>query len=106
MKLRYEKCLQSSAFTNPLQRINDKYIEVDNVTKEMQKIYLNKIQNYKISAIDLISRLDTLSPLKTLTRGYCVVNKQHTYIKSAKQLQAQDEITLTFTDGKLDAKIL
>ena len=106
MKLRYEKCINSTAFLNPLQKINDKYMQVDSLTKKLENTFSNKIKNSKMSAITLISKLDALSPLKTLTRGYCVVNKKNTYIKSVKQLQEQDEITLTFTDGKLAAKIL
>ena len=40
MKLRYEKCIKSKAFSNPLQKINERYIKIDIIN---QKLYLNKI---------------------------------------------------------------
>ena len=40
MKLRYEKCMSSRAFKDPLQKINEKYILIDMKVKSMQNSIL------------------------------------------------------------------
>ncbi len=51
------------------------------------------------------SKLDNLSPLKTLARGYATVTMQDKLIHSAKQLKADDEVKLGFRDGEHIATI-
>lgn len=51
-------------------------------------------------------RLDALSPLKTLTRGFCVARKEGMTVKSVKQLQKDDELSLTFADGETACRVL
>lgn len=47
----------------------------------------------------LISQLEALNPLKVLQRGYAVVEKEERLITSIKNIQLQDELSLTFADG-------
>ena len=75
MKLRYEKCMSSRAFKDPLKQVNDNYIILDNIIKQMHLATTNRIVKEKEKAIKLISKVDALSPLKTLTRGYCITTK-------------------------------
>lgn len=52
-------------------------------------------------------KLDSLSPLKVLARGYSVVTGESgTAIKSAAQLLKGDKVTLRFSDGSMNAEIL
>ena len=39
-----------------------------------------------------MSKLDTLSPLKTLTRGYSLTEKDNKIVKSAKELKKDDKV--------------
>jgi exodeoxyribonuclease VII large subunit len=105
MRLRYEKCMKSRIFTDPLRNIRDQYIIIDSYTKRMEaKIRLIQ-KNEQTKFVELISKLDTLSPLKTLTRGYCLTEKDNQIVKSAKQLKENDEVKLKFYDGDKTAKI-
>ena len=81
MKLRYEKCMANKAFTGALQRVNEKYMLVDMKVKSMEHIITNKLQKEKAKAQNLILRLDSLSPLKTLARGYGIILKDGVIIK-------------------------
>lgn len=107
MRLRYEKCIKSKSFSEPLQRINERYIKIDIVN---QKLYLNisrKLGESKNEAVSLISKLDTLSPLKTLTRGYCIATLDNgAIINSSKSIEKNDIINLKFKDGDKNAKII
>ena len=64
------------------------------------------ITAYKTKYIELISKLDTLSPLKTLTRGYSLVEENDKIIKSAKDVKTGDKINIRFVDGTKQAEIL
>lgn len=106
MKLRYEKCMSSRAFKDPLKQVNDNYIILDNIIKQMHLATTNRIVKEKEKAIKLISKVDALSPLKTLTRGYCITTKGKEVLKSINELKVDDEIDIRFIDGFSRAKIL
>ncbi|MDJ0779385.1 MAG: exodeoxyribonuclease VII large subunit [Gammaproteobacteria bacterium] len=49
--------------------------------------------------------LDTLSPLKTLGRGFATVSKHDRLVTSASELQRDDEVEIRFADGGARARI-
>ena len=106
MKLRYEKCIASRVFKEPYQKINEYYMNVDINVKALQNSIVNKLKDAKAISIETISKLDALSPLKTLTRGYCIAEHNNKIIKSAKDVNTNDQIKLKFTDGEKTANIL
>ncbi len=106
MRLRYEKCMNSRAFKDPKQRINDNYMAVEMYMKTMENEVMKKLKDSKLEAAKLITKLDTLSPLKTLTRGYSIVETDGKVITKAKDLKKDMQIDLRFQDGNAKAKIL
>lgn len=53
-----------------------------------------------------VSKLDALSPLKVLTRGYALVRDgEGEVLKSIRQVQPGDRITVSLSDGKLGAVV-
>lgn len=106
MRLKYEKCMQSRAFRQPTQFINDYLLKIDNDIKKMENSINRKIHNSKNIFIEKATMLDGLSPLKTLTRGYCLAESENKIIKKATDLEKNQEITLRFSDGKKQAKII
>ena len=106
MKLRYEKCMSSRVFKEPLRDINDNYLKVDTFIKKLENIIKVKQKEEKTKYIELVSKLDTLSPLKTLTRGYSIVEEDGKIIKSVKELKTGDKIDIRLVDGKKQAEIL
>lgn len=106
MKLRYEKCMSSRVFKEPLRNINDNYLKVDTYIKKLENIIKTKQKEEKTKYVELVAKLDTLSPLKTLTRGYSLVEKNNNIIKSAKDVNTGDKINLKFSDGTKQAEIL
>ena len=106
MKLRYEKCIASRVFKEPYQKINEYHMNVDINVKALQNSIVNKLKDAKAISMETISKLDALSPLKTLTRGYCIAEHNNKIIKSAKDVNTNDQIKLKFTDGEKTANIL
>ena len=105
MRLRYEKALASKVFKEPTQKINEYYMNIDIKLKNMEMIVQNKIKEAKLKATNSIARLDTLSPLKTLVRGYSIVEEKGKVIKSIKQVQENDIITVRMYDGRISTKV-
>ena len=106
MRLRYEKCMNQRVFKEPLQKIQEKYIVIDMKIKSMQNSAEAMYKDKKGNAMKLIAKLDALSPLKTLMRGYSIVSLNGKSIKSAKDLNKDDEVELRLSDGSAKAKIL
>ncbi|MEI3395307.1 MAG: exodeoxyribonuclease VII large subunit [Clostridia bacterium] len=106
MKLRYEKCMNSRVFKEPTRNINDNYLRIDNYIKRLENTIKIKQKEEKTKYIELVSKLDTLSPLKTLTRGYSIIESDNKIINSYKKLSTGDKVKLKFYDGQKDAEIL
>ncbi len=106
MQLRYEKCMKSRVFTQPMQKINEQYMVIDMKVKSMEYAMIQKLEKEKVKAQKLMLQLDALSPLKTLARGYGIISKDGQVVKSVKQLNQKDEISIQMQDGKTMAKII
>ncbi len=106
MKLRYEKCMQSKAYKEPTQRINESYITIDNLIKNMINNMNNKMVIARTKFINNVSKLDALSPLKTLSRGYSIASKENKIVKSVKDLNTGDKISIRFSDGEKQAEVI
>ena len=106
MKMRYEKCMKSKAFTDPKRKIQDEYLKLEDLLGKIEASISEKVNNSKIRYVELISKLDALSPLKTLKRGYCISEVDGIVIKSAKDLKENMEIDLKYVDGSRKAKVL
>ena len=72
------------------------------ILKEPQKLIDQKQNKY----LQIISKLETLSPLKTIQRGYSLTKKDGKVITSTKELKKKDKIELTLTDGTVNAEII
>ena len=51
------------------------------------------------------SELDSLSPLRILTRGYAYITSQGSNIRSVRQVSAGDSLKVTLSDGTLDCTV-
>ena len=105
MRLRYEKCMKSRVFTDPLRKIRDMDVTVDSYVQRLENKMKIIHKDSQSAYIKLVSKLYTLSPLKTLTRGYSLTEKDNKIVKSAKELKKDDKVKLKFSDGEKDAII-
>lgn len=106
MSLRYEKVMASQAFKVPFKKINEYSLELDKYVRSLETNIKNKHNEEKARFVEKIAKLDTLSPLKTLSRGYSITEKQGKIVNSKKDLKKDDEVELKFFDGAKQAKII
>ena len=105
MKLSFEKVMSSVVFREPLRKVNDNYLSLDNLLKRLEAGIKIKSEKEKNKYIELVAKLDALSPLKTLSRGYSIAEKEGKIIKSKDELIKGDKIDLRFSDGRKSAII-
>lgn len=87
----------------PLDIINRYRMIIDSTIRKSENNIRLRIERYKSKCMQTISKLDALSPLKTLTRGYSVVeNEERKVIKSVKDVKKDDKLNLTLVDGKIN----
>ena len=105
-RLKYEKVINSRAFKEPTRNINDNYLKVDSYIKRLDNkiklIFKEKESGYS----KIVSRLDTLSPLKTLTRGYCLAENNGKIVKKSTDTKSGDELDIRFQDGSIKTKVI
>ncbi|MBO5143318.1 MAG: exodeoxyribonuclease VII large subunit [Clostridia bacterium] len=107
MNNRYQKIMNSRVMKNPKDSLNEKKLLIDNLLKNLEKNMILEVKNKKINLVKQLTALDALSPLKTLVRGYSIIeDKNGKIVKSVKQISKDDEIKLTLNDGNVKAKVI
>lgn len=83
-------------------------IEAQNLDRSLENLRQGQERLMERRQKELAKRaelLDGLSPLKVLSRGYAVVEKEGKGVRSIKELSSQDLIRLNLQDGALTARV-
>ena len=97
---------------SPALRSPTGYLEQKGKSLELLKNRLIASENQIISRnnqryIALTAKLDAMSPLKVLTRGYSMAQTEDgSVIRSVSQVEAGERITVSLSDGKLSATVM
>ena len=97
---------QSPSLTSP-----DQYILQRRKTLELLKgrvftAQTKVIHNHKQRFIAATAKLDAMSPLKVLTRGYAMAqNEEKTVVRSVKQTQTGEQLFVSLSDGVLTTTV-
>ena len=97
---------------SPALRSPTGYLDQRRKSLELLKNRLIAAENQHISRnnqkfIALTAKLDAMSPLKVLTRGYAVAEKESGEIlRSVKQTKTGEKITVSLSDGSFTASVL
>ncbi|MEG2310688.1 MAG: exodeoxyribonuclease VII large subunit [Clostridia bacterium] len=91
----------------PLDMINKNRMIIDSLVKNIYNALNLRIEKYRSKYTQQITKLDTLSPLKTLIRGYSVVETmQKKLVTSVDQIKKDDKLNITLADGKIKAQVI
>ena len=102
-------------FDNIIEKLKHSLSQLVNI-KEKELLNIKKsyiFQNpYKLldkksnKYLQIIYKLETLSPLLTLQRGYSITKHNDKVIKSIKNLKKGDILNITLNDGNIDTKVI
>lgn len=88
---------------SPREKIMELYQKVDMKVQTLEGQYKLKINEKKRGLTELYAKLDALSPLKTLSRGYSIaVDTTGNVLKSTKDFTDEMEFVLKLNDGDVD----
>lgn len=90
---------------SPINVISQKLQYVDNLQNKMTFQMKNDIGEKNNKFVMLLNRLDDLSPIKILARGYGYVEKQGKVINNIKSLKIRENIRLHMNDGYAECKV-
>lgn len=97
-----EKRLEAAT---PFGKINILNEKIRFLEKNLISAYSNKLTSYENMLMEKAVQLESLSPLKTLSRGYSLVRKDNKIVKSVEQLCMGDRIDIQLSDGAVSAII-
>ncbi len=102
-----KKHLEGLKVKNPKERIQDEYIRIDNLEKQAEKNFKIKLLHEKERLGTLASKLDALSPLKVMARGYAIaLDDDGNVIKNAADMDTNMEFDLKLHDGEKHCRVL
>ena len=104
-KMQYEKWIESKGFKEPLNKINESRMIIDNHVKILGNLIKIKMINFETKLTNQMTKIDGLSPLKIMSRGYLISEKDGKIVKSVKELEKNSVIKLNYSDGIANATI-
>ena len=92
------------ATSNLVTKKEKKYLELKNsyIFKTPFQLIDKKANKY----LQIVSKLETLSPLETIKRGYTMTKKDDKVITSSKKIKKGDHLEINFSDGSVEAEVL
>ena len=92
---------ESYCFRRPYEIVNKLRLRHDMIEKQLIQNTEKKVEKKKSDFSKIINKLDALSPLKTLARGYSVVMVNDKLIKSEKEIKIGEEFNVKLNDGEI-----
>lgn len=98
--------ISSLKLKTPQEIINDNAQKLDNLFRRAESSFHLALVGHRKSLGELAGKLDALSPLNTLSRGYSIpVKRDGTVIRSSHELNGGDEFTLKLRDGDVECSV-
>lgn len=99
--------LKSRVSLSNLENLFQKHqLDIDRLTDKMADTLKVKFADADIAVISLASRIDALSPLKVMSRGFSIINKGDKIINQVEQLKKGDNIKVNVSNGDIDCTVL
>jgi exodeoxyribonuclease VII large subunit len=105
-KNKYNELIHSKALKSPLTAIDAHRMQLDFISSRFISAAHIQINGKKQQMLLNIAKLDTLSPLKVLARGYSIAfDENGCTVSSITQVQERDLISVKLKDGSLKCSV-
>ncbi|MDP4180691.1 MAG: exodeoxyribonuclease VII large subunit [Bacillota bacterium] len=104
---RLERATESVAFKQPFDRIYQERMRMDSLQKYLLKALQMNFVNYRNRFAVLAGKLDALSPLTVMARGYSIVKfkGQERVVQSIKDVHKGTDLEINVRDGIIECKV-
>lgn len=97
---RIDAAASSKVLSDKTEFIRNKQMRLDMLSLSLKSSFRQYIMEKNNSLAGVSSKLDAMSPLKVLSRGYTVVMKDNSAVSAVKDIHMGDRIEVLFSDGK------
>lgn len=106
LRQRLNTVTSSHAFRRPRDLIELQRIRVDQLSVRLTSCMTQRLTGAKAGLSEVSGRLNVLSPLATLSRGYSITyDEKNLPVVKAEQVQVGEQITVLMQDGKLGCTV-
>ena len=102
---RLDMLTKSRIMRYPYELTSEKSRQLDNIVSHMRSVYRVYLSDKQRKFSSVAAKLDTLSPLRVLARGYSVASENGKIINSVNQITEGDKINIRFYDGSADCTV-
>lgn len=96
----------SAPLKNPISKIDDSRMRLDSVCRAFENACDINLSEKKQSLKVLATKLEALSPLSSLNRGFAVAKRDNRVIKSVSEVTRGDKIEILVSDGSIRAEVI
>lgn len=100
-KTRFDFLTQKSVLSNPFIITQIRGEAIDRFNENMISLFSSALNREKSRFCECVARLDAYSPLKVLSRGYSIAEKDDLTIKSVEEINVGDYFKLRLCDGSI-----
>lgn len=106
-RMQIDKCRDRAVFKNPLRNIDSDRQYLDNLVHMFETVCKTSVSAKRQKVAETAAKLDALSPLGTLSRGYAFAkNDSGGVIKSVSQVCVGDKVIVRVSDGDFKAEVI
>ncbi len=103
---RLENAMLSLKASSPEMKLQNSEDRLENRFRDLKRAFEDRIYQKENQLRKAAAELEALSPLKTLARGYSIVeNADKDVISSADEVSEGENVTILFSEGAAEAKI-
>ena len=96
----------SGALLSPTGYLDQKRNNIALLKSRLLSAQIHGVERKKRRYVEMTAKLDAMSPLKVLTRGYAMAQtSEGAVIRSVKQVNNGDSITVSLSDGRITATV-
>ena len=107
MQTRYSSIINRKVFKEPNVMLADKILALNGFEKDLNNCMKAELKDRKNRFEKVVATLDSLSPLKTLSRGYTVLeDKNGDVVTTSKDLKGGDVVKIILHDGTKNAEVI
>lgn len=97
---------KSGALRDPVTKLNENRRELLYLSERITNLTVSAVDSNKMKYAALAGKLDALSPLGVISRGYALAERYGKVVTRVKDISVNDEISVRLSDGTLKAKVI
>ena len=101
-----DRLVNNQIFSKPEKIIENCQLYLDSLDERINYNFTNILSDYNNSFAILCSKLNTLSPLNVLSRGFSIVKKDNDILTDVSQINVGDIVSIQLKNGAVKAEII